>query len=507
MSNDQLTINTLRELNSRFASEITELRKENAEIPEFRKKFSEVEAENIKLKAENIKLKQALEERESRFVKLEQNDKDTAVENAELKARVAKLEQKQSQTNEKNNFIVKSDDDAKGIDQSSVNTISTKMKNSNDTPASNISDNTSNSDVAPERIENSSNITSDSYIFQEKDSRPSTSLIPIENGNTSEEKAIDEFLDSKHRETVSKEIIQSIKEKKLRDQEKIITSQGSLSVKGGQELIQELFTSELSLQESKTIPRKSNFDEASQHLAQLCDKAFDAEDGANKANQEEILCWSIYRKDFRLSIIRKKRSQELDLHLPEISRDALCKKTQRAEKIYILFKKIGHDKIKYIKSYSANSISKLTNDQIQEIINYSCQNVNTDNAGHQISSENTEISETEIETSNITTPSIPFEDVITSESLPETETKVSISMKSHVSDSFKAEPYASNEGDDYYGINSESLCPICKLNHEDREGVEGNYKAGSYYIKCEASEIDMIQYIDRASSADAEIIV
>ncbi|CAG8615511.1 9458_t:CDS:10 [Diversispora eburnea] len=124
------------------------------------------------------------------------------------------------------------DDDAEGIDQSSVceagysvsNTISTKMKNSNDTPAFNISDNTSNSDVAPERIENSSNITSDSYIFQEKDSRPSTPLIPIENGNTSEEKAIDEFLDSKHRETVSKEIIQSIKEKKLRDQEKIITS-------------------------------------------------------------------------------------------------------------------------------------------------------------------------------------------------------------------------------------------------------------------------------------------
>ena len=61
------------------------------------------------------------------------NDKYTAVENAELKARVAKLEQKQSQTDEKNNFIVKLDDDAKGIDQSSVNITSTKMKNSNDT--------------------------------------------------------------------------------------------------------------------------------------------------------------------------------------------------------------------------------------------------------------------------------------------------------------------------------------------------------------------------------------
>jgi len=47
-------------------------------------------------------------------------------------------------------------------------------------------------------------------------------------------------------------------------------------------------------------------------------------------------------------------------------------------------------------------------------------------------------------------------------------------------------------------ITAESLCPICKLDHEDGEGVEGNYEIGSYYIKCEASETDMIiiQYID-----------
>jgi hypothetical protein len=45
MSSDQLTTNILRELNSRLASEITELRKENAEIPELRKKISKVEAE------------------------------------------------------------------------------------------------------------------------------------------------------------------------------------------------------------------------------------------------------------------------------------------------------------------------------------------------------------------------------------------------------------------------------------------------------------------------------
>ncbi|CAG8767661.1 14636_t:CDS:1, partial [Funneliformis caledonium] len=44
---------------------------------------------------------------------------------------------------------------------------------------SNISDNTSNSDVAPERIENSSNNTPNSDPYQEKDSRSFTSPIPI----------------------------------------------------------------------------------------------------------------------------------------------------------------------------------------------------------------------------------------------------------------------------------------------------------------------------------------
>ncbi|RHZ72556.1 hypothetical protein Glove_242g3 [Diversispora epigaea] len=39
-----------------------------------------------------------------------------------------------------------------------------------------------------------------------------------------------------------------------------------------------------------------------QHLAQLCDKAFGAEDGANRANQEEILCCSVYGKDFRVQL-------------------------------------------------------------------------------------------------------------------------------------------------------------------------------------------------------------
>ncbi|CAG8818121.1 10278_t:CDS:2, partial [Gigaspora margarita] len=42
----------------------------------------------------NAKLKQVLKEYKFKFIKLEQNDKDTALENAKFKARVAKFEQK-----------------------------------------------------------------------------------------------------------------------------------------------------------------------------------------------------------------------------------------------------------------------------------------------------------------------------------------------------------------------------------------------------------------------------
>ncbi|CAI2191195.1 3390_t:CDS:2, partial [Funneliformis geosporum] len=109
-------------------------------------------------------------------------------------------------------------DDAKGIDQSSVNTISIKMKNSNDTPVSNISDNISN--VAPERIENSSNNTPDevkhltsgsSDIYQEKDSRSFTSLIHI----SSEEKEINEFMELQEKERVSNMARERNREKKI----------------------------------------------------------------------------------------------------------------------------------------------------------------------------------------------------------------------------------------------------------------------------------------------------
>ncbi|CAB4397913.1 unnamed protein product [Rhizophagus irregularis] len=56
---------------------------------------TEIKAENAKVKAENAKLRQAIEENEARFVKLEQSDKEKAELIAELNCDVGKIKQEQ----------------------------------------------------------------------------------------------------------------------------------------------------------------------------------------------------------------------------------------------------------------------------------------------------------------------------------------------------------------------------------------------------------------------------
>ena len=57
-------------------------------------------------------------------------------------------------------------------------------------------------------------------------------------------------------------------------------------------------------------------------------------------------------------------------HLPRITIENLRKKTQKARNIYRLFGEIGVDKIRRVKSYSADAISSLTRVQIQIIIDH-----------------------------------------------------------------------------------------------------------------------------------------
>src|SRR6266498_1655115 len=63
---------------------------------------------------------------------------------------------------------------------------------------------------------------------------------------------------------------------------------------------------------------------------------------------------------------------------PGTKRNTILKQIQRARSIYKLFEKIGIDKIKYITTYSVNSISELFDSQIQTIIDYFFENPNTE---------------------------------------------------------------------------------------------------------------------------------
>src|SRR5215471_4698288 len=162
------------------------------------------------------------------------------------------------------------------------------------------------------------------------------------------------------------------------------------------------------------------------NLAKLINKATDEEYRIKKANEEEILCWVNFGKEFiyqynnivensngkigekkakgiiydemleHLATIREKRSKEMGIQLPKISRSSLTRRTQRSMKLVRIIEKIGIDKIKYLSEYSPNSISELTNNQIQEIIEAS---ERRDNSAEQDDFPTPEISAGNLETS------------------------------------------------------------------------------------------------------------
>src|SRR4051794_5514428 len=78
---------------------------------------------------------------------------------------------------------------------------------------------------------------------------------------------------------------------------------------------------------------------------------------------------------------KKAKGQVYDFiikQLPNTKRKTLCKQTQKALRIDNLFEKIGMDKLQYIKTYSANTISKFSNSQIQTIIDHFTERPNLD---------------------------------------------------------------------------------------------------------------------------------
>ncbi|CAB4429816.1 unnamed protein product [Rhizophagus irregularis] len=233
---------------------------------------------------------------------------------------------------------------------------------------------------------------------------------------TSEDMEMDAFLVEVHKKSISNDIRKHNKEKKLskagQDQVSlqkisdtasgISSSEKLISTKNGQALIQEIShnlaesATSSSIQENGSTcalspnPPEISLISGKENIICLYQRASDAEGFIMKANQEEILSWYLYAKEFLIIVKdimandrvgeKKAKGQIYDFivqQLPNTKRDNLCKQTQRAIKIFDLFEKIGIDKIRYIKTYSANSISKITNTDLQKVIDYFSNNSNS----------------------------------------------------------------------------------------------------------------------------------
>src|SRR6266496_3041781 len=362
---------------------------------------AEIKAENAEVKAENAKLRQAMEENEARFVKLEQSDKEKAELIAELNCDVGKIKQEQIAINvsvQDGTSVVKS-------------------------PTRSELQVTSQSSISPPiegNSENSSDVTQPTHT--------GSKLL--------EDKQTDEFLISVSKKEVSDMMRQRNREKKLlrgsthssqdQDEPSISQNNSSMSLEDSAETETNTSSSQSSIKlsvcgagETQVLPKDTKVSHdyivAQDFIQEVSSELIDEDDiqiidgnqelttdmtievelahlflevsieGKNttQAKQKEISCRYSYGKKFEKGVqeiiakdnvsdqtARKQLFQDIMKHLSGITLETLRKRTQRAIKIYKLFEKIGIDRIKNIKSYSADSISKFTKPQIQIILDY-----------------------------------------------------------------------------------------------------------------------------------------
>jgi hypothetical protein len=228
---------------------------------------------------------------------------------------------------------------------------------------------------------------------------------------------------------------------------------------------------------------------------------------AMKVRHKEILCWYCYYKAYEDRIRDVKSTNKIDDQsartlvyseikslLPDITDVNLRKITSRAKKVYVLFEGIGIDKIQAV-TYSASAISSLIEIQIQGIISYfpktyksstddtdECQKMISVTNRHAHVTESSEVSASMI--SSVTPQASRTHD----RSYFRNKT---LNQYPNLYREFSSENF------DYYGITDETpcgpkkTCPLCSLDHDDEEGIEGIYKSGSYFIKCEQREIEI----------------
>ncbi|POG73798.1 hypothetical protein GLOIN_2v1582864 [Rhizophagus irregularis DAOM 181602=DAOM 197198] len=473
-----------------MTSEMDLLRQENARLmaenAEFKVKYDEAKDEITKLRAE---LRNRIEELEKARIDtaVENTRRDVEnvrrdAENAELKARVAKLEEDSRHPRK---------------------------------------------DSSPKKLAD----IPDSVIANE--------VVSV-NSKSSEEKMMDSFLDEVNKKIVSDGIRQRKRDEKLAKVESISPEKGKqVSVdkralrkenqkKQREKFIQEVSegaVTEVTSNDSILSLGSNSLDVCLEKTIRSCDplavemrtptfsllyeKLCDAVILADPLIQRRGEIASEKQVDPGSNTVSRILNIEVKAQLPTGTSDALLRKRiEQAKKLYTLFNAIGMDKIKRIHSFSADSISKMTYEDIQYIID----NIPFDYSIHmetQLCEPSSQSDKKNSDLSHITISDAPTESQVPNESAPKKfDTKVEVippisqpNSPTYDRTYFRnkaLDQYPnlyrefSSEKFDYYGITDETSCPLCKLDHDDEDGIEGRYETRSYFIKCEQREIEIV---------------
>ncbi|GBB86236.1 hypothetical protein RclHR1_12680002 [Rhizophagus clarus] len=218
-------------------------------------------------------------------------------------------------------------------------------------------------------------------------------------------------------------------------------------------------------------------------------------DEAIRMGLKEILCLYHYSLKFEEKVknitadgktkdktARSMIYKDMLQYLPNVTLGNLRIRTHRAKNILMLFgeKGVGINRMKLV-TCSASDISRLNNTQIPNIIDYVNDRVHV--ISKTVTNGNDQSHMTSAETISSVTPQA---------------SKTSLTYDHAYFRNKALDQYPnlhrefSSENFDYYGITDETSCPLCKLDHDDEEGIEGRYEARSYFIKCEQREIEIV---------------
>ncbi|GES82230.1 hypothetical protein GLOIN_2v1882276 [Rhizophagus clarus] len=323
--------------------------------------------------AEIVKLKAELK---SRIEELEKSRADTAVENTRRDDRVEELEQKNTELEvrfallEKGSLVVndqQNDANTKSMDDKEIdNFIPEEPANVPDSVIAQLNQ------CKPPQIKETTKVNHQERLLED---RKTDAFLDKDSSSTISEsfQANLSMTNTKHAlpEQVVKESTPNQSSLILMEPQKKEEKQVNLSeIKG-----EKISYNQKVEQDFIYVPVNANLTPGSvPHLAYLFDKA-------EKTGQKEKLRWYYYSEEYEKKVIvlssennisnqmaRTQIYDEMELYLPSKKREYLRKMTQKAKNIYTLFKRIGIDKIGVV-TCSADAISRLTDAQIQNIIN------------------------------------------------------------------------------------------------------------------------------------------